>query len=178
MKIQMVLEHEISNELTVNIQTLLAECFLDSYPKRTYFKQIPHFRFLTFNEENCLVGQVGLDYRVMNLNGNPVRVLGVIDLCVSQNFRSKGLGSLLLSEIEMFCEERNVDFLLLFAGNKSLYLRNGYKSVKNKCKWLKIDEKNQTTFGIGHKVMDELMMKEIGQISWNEGDLDFLGYLY
>ncbi|MEH7308691.1 GNAT family N-acetyltransferase, partial [Neobacillus drentensis] len=92
--------------------------------------------------------------------------------------RAKGIASLLLSEIDKYCEKKDFDFLLLFADNKTLYLKNGYKSVKNKCKWLKIDDRNQTILGIGYEERSELMIKKIGINEWTEGDLDFLGYLY
>jgi predicted acetyltransferase len=178
-KIDMVFDYEIGNDLTSNIQELLSECFQEDYPKnRIYFKQLPHFRFVVFNDKNQLVGQVGIDYRVMNLNGNPIRALGLIDLCVTQNTRSQGIGSMLLLEIEQFCCNRNIDFLLLFADNNTLYLKNGYKSVTNKYKWLKIDHVSQITRDIGYEVIDGLMIKEVGKSGWSEGDLDFLGYLY
>lgn len=145
---------------------------------RIYFKQLPHIRFLAFNEEDQLIGHVGLDYRVMNLNGKPIRVLGVIDLCVSQSTRSQGLGSTLLLEIDKFTVGRNIDIILLFADNMTLYLKNGYKPVKNRCKWLKIDDETQLTYGIGFESINELMIKGVGNSDWNKGNLDFLGYLY
>ncbi|WP_191559533.1 GNAT family N-acetyltransferase [Metabacillus idriensis] len=179
MKIKRVYDYEIDDALRKNIQELLLECFEDDYPKeRIYFKQLPHFRYLILNDENQLVAQVGLDYRVMNLNGNPVTVLGVIDLCVTKEYRSNGLGSLLLSEIEKFSQNKLIDFLLLFADNKNLYLKNGYRSVENKCKWFKIDNENQSTLGLGIEVISELMIKELGNVKWHNGELDLLGYLY
>ncbi|WP_342599859.1 GNAT family N-acetyltransferase [Psychrobacillus sp. FSL H8-0483] len=179
LKIIKVIECEIDNELTENIQELLTESFQNMYPNnRIYFKQVPHFRFLAFNEEKHLLAQVGLDYRVMNLSGKLIKVLGIIDLCVSRESRTKGIASLLLSEIDKYCVKKDIDFLLLFADNKTLYLKNGYKSVKNKCKWLKIDDRNQTILGIGYEEISELMIKKIGMNEWTEGDLDFLGYLY
>lgn len=60
----------------------------------------------------------------------------------------------------------------------NLYLRNGYKPVKNKIKWLKIDNEKNITNGIGFEKIDGIMIKEVGKIDWSEGDLDFLGYLY
>ncbi|MFF2290143.1 hypothetical protein [Peribacillus butanolivorans] len=81
-------------------------------------------------------------------------------------------------EIEQYCSNRNIDFLLLFADNKTLYLKNGYKLVTNKCKWLKIDHVSQITRDIGYEVIEGLMIKEVGKSGWQEGDLDFLGYLY
>lgn len=178
-KIDMVFDYEMGNDLASNIQELLSESFQEDFPKnRIYFKQLPHFRFVAFNEKNQLVGQVGIDYRVMNLNGDPIRVLGLIDLCVTQNTRSQGIGSMLLLEIEQFCCNRNIDFLLLLADNKTLYLKNGYRSVTNKCKWLKINHESQITRGIGYEEIEGLMIKEVGKYGWREGDLDFLGYLY
>ncbi|MGG4104759.1 GNAT family N-acetyltransferase [Paenibacillus lautus] len=179
MKLEKVFEYDINNKLEAKIQELLIGSFPEVYPRdRIYFKQLPHVRFLAFNQENQLIGHVGLDYRVMNLNGKPIRVLGVIDLCVSQSARSQGLGSTLLLEIDKFSVGRNIDFTLLFADNMTLYLRNGYKPVKNRCKWLKIDDETQLTNGIGFEAMNELMIKEVGKTDWSKGNLDFLGYLY
>lgn len=179
MKIEKVFECDINYELEAKIQKLLIDSFVGIYPsKRIYFKQLPHIRFLAFNEEDQLIGHVGLDYRVMNLDGKPIRVLGVIDLCVAQSTRSQGLGSTLLLEIDKFTVGRNIDFILLFADNMTLYLKNGYKSVKNRCKWLKIDDETQLTYGIGYESINELMIKEVGCSNWNKGNLDFLGYLY
>ena len=179
MKIKKIIECDMDNELTENIQELLTECFKGIYPNnRIYFKQVPHFRFLVFNEEKHLLAQVGLDYRVMNLNGKRIKVLGIVDLCVSRAHRSKGIASLLLLEIDKYCGKKDIDFLLLFADNKTLYLKNGYKPVRNKCRWLKIDDRNQTILGIGYEERSDLMVKKIGTNEWTEGDLDFLGYLY
>lgn len=90
MKIKQVHEYNIDEKLEADIQNVLNRCFPEIYPtNRIYFKQLPHLRFLAFNQENQLVGHVGLDYRVMNLNGEIIKVLGLIDLCVSINNRSK-----------------------------------------------------------------------------------------
>ncbi|MFK0524430.1 hypothetical protein ACINKY_19720 [Paenibacillus illinoisensis] len=62
MRIDQVFEFEIGVELTEKIQALLIKSFPEVYPvDRIYFKQVPQFRFLAFNDENELVGQVGLD---------------------------------------------------------------------------------------------------------------------
>lgn len=179
MRIDQVFEFEIDVKLSEKIQALLIKSFPEVYPvDRIYFKQVPQFRFLAYNDENELVGQVGLDYRVMNLNGKRIRVLGVIDLCVSQNERSQGLGSKLLKEIDAFSIGRNIDFHLLFADNMALYLKHGYKRVENRVKWLKINDELQMTNGIGHEPISEIMIKEVSEKSWDEGELDLLGYLY
>ena len=48
--------------------------------------------------------------------------------------------------------------------------------VKNK--WLQINDEEQTTYGIGYERIDELMIKEVKDEKWEEGELDLLGYLY
>ena len=95
----------------------------------------------------------------MNLNGKPIMVLGVIDLCVAKSHCSKGIGSLILSEVVKFCRDKSIDYILLFADNPKIYLNNGFVSVKNKCKWLQINDEEQTTYGIGYERIDELMIK-------------------
>ena len=150
LKIEQVFEYDMNDELQTALQDLLTNCFPQLYPAdRSYFKQLPHFRFLAFNENNQLVGQVGLDYRVMNLDGKPVKVLGIIDLCVSPNSRSAGIGSSLLLEVDQFSQGRDIDFILLFADHKTLYKKNGYRSVANMCTWLKIDDGSQISKGVG-----------------------------
>lgn len=179
LEIKVIYEHEITENLSIRIQKLLNEGFTDIYPKdRIYFKQIPHMRFLAFNDLNELIGHVGIDHRIMNLNGNPIRVIGIIDLCISQEHRSKGIGSKLLKEVELFFRDTKIDFILLFTENKRIYEKNGYKLVENKCKWLKIDIHSQMSKGIGDEVIEGMMIKEINSKNWNDGTLDLLGYLY
>lgn len=179
MNIQQVYEYDIDTELRAELQQLLIECFEEDYPRnRIYYKQLPHFRFIAYDDQDRLIGHAGLDYRVMNVNGQPAAVLGLIDVCVAKACRSKGVGSMLLSEIDAFCKNRAVDFLLLFADRKDMYLKAGFRSADSKCKWLQINDVDQTTYGIGHEKIDELMVKEVGDRKWEDGEIDLLGYLY
>ncbi|MFX3649716.1 MAG: GNAT family N-acetyltransferase [Paenibacillus sp.] len=178
MKLIQTYDVDLSEEWSTLLQELLVASFPEVYPKdRLFFKQIPQGRILAFTLDNQLVGQVGLDYRMMNLNGTPIRVLGIIDLCVSPAVRSQGIASLLISEVERVAQGR-VDFVLLFADHDELYRKNGFKTVSNTCKWLKIDHETLTTVGVGTQMVEGLMIKEVGSVPWDEGELDFLGYLY
>ncbi|PRA07297.1 MULTISPECIES: GNAT family N-acetyltransferase [unclassified Paenibacillus] len=178
MKLIKTYDVDLSEEWSTLLQELLVASFPEVYPKdRLFFKQIPQGRVLAFAPDNQLVGHVGIDYRIMNLNGKPIRVLGIIDLCVSSAIRSQGIASLLISEVERMAKGR-VDFVLLFADHEELYSKNGFKTVSNTCKWLKIDHETLTTVGVGHQEVEGLMIKEVGSMPWSEGELDFLGYLY
>ena len=176
MEIIKIDEYDIDVDLESKILELLTEGFPEVYPvSRIYYKQIPHFRYIAYDIDR-LIAQVGLDYRVMNLNGCIIRVLGIIDLCVKTEYRGKGIGSQLLETIEYFSKDRNIDFLILFADIEALYKNNAFLKVKNTCIWTKIDESR--TIGIAEKEVHELMIKNIGNKVWDDGYLDMLGYLY
>jgi ribosomal protein S18 acetylase RimI-like enzyme len=176
MEILKINEYDIDIELEKKILNLLIESFPEVYPKdRIYYKQMPHFRYLAFDKAT-LIGQVGLDYRVMNLNGIVIKVLGIIDICIKKEYRGKGIGSKLLEIIECFSIAHKLDFLLLFTDVETFYEKSGFIKVKNVCKWTKIDE--HKTLGIGEEEIKELMIKKIGNKVWKDGYLDMLGYLY
>ncbi len=176
-QMKIVLELEVIGDTHDELQSLLCESFGDGYPKeRIYFKQKPHFRLLAYNSDE-LIGHVACDYRVMNLNGNPINTLSLIDVCVPRARRSQGIASRLLYEATRFCQDKAIDFILLCADNPVVYERNGFQSVQNQCKWLKINDLNQSTIGIGCETIKELMVKPVGEKEWEEGELDLLGYL-
>ncbi len=169
-------EWEIQEKENLEIQYLLQKCFPEYFCNRTYFKQIPHFRLLA-KKDNTVVGQVGLDYRMMSLNNKPIQVLGIIDLCILPSFQGQKIGSQLLQYVEKIALENHIDFLLLFADNPQLYLKHGFKKCShNMIHWVKINE--HETLGIGKEIIPELMIKEIHDKKWEEGILDMLGYLY
>lgn len=114
----------------------------------------------------------------MNLNGEPIHVLGVIDLCVREEMRGNDIGKALLNEVIDLGETNQVDFLLLIADRPDLYLRAGFSHVDNTCTWLQIDDERQTTRGIGETAFDESMIRSVGDKEWTTGPLDFIGYLY
>ncbi|MGK0391804.1 MAG: GNAT superfamily N-acetyltransferase [Maribacter sp.] len=102
------------------------------------------------------------------MNGKPIRVWGIIDLCVLPEKRGHNLSSLLLQEAEKTAKENKLDFLLLFADNPKLYLNNGYvKCLENEIHWLKINEHKM--LGLGKEIIPELMIKKIGKKEWEVG---------
>jgi GNAT superfamily N-acetyltransferase len=93
-----VAEYELTPGQRELIRALLRES-VPGYPHRSYFKQLPQFRLLLQRDDE-LVGQVGVEHRVIRTGDSPLRIFGVIDLCVAPTARSQGLGSRLLGEVE------------------------------------------------------------------------------
>jgi predicted N-acetyltransferase YhbS len=169
-------EFEISELEHEQISKIREICFSDCHCNRSYFKQLPHFRYLAIHEHN-VVGMVGIDHRMISVGGKPVSIFGVIDLCVLPEFRKHGIGASLMKEAEQLAQESSIDFIVLLADNHSLYKRLGFEVQDNDCTWLRIDEfKNH---GIAEENLgNELMVKAVGDAGWPEGAVDFLGYLF
>ena len=140
MKLTFINTFEIDKKTNAQIKYLLQSCFPEAeYRQRTYYKQLSHYRILATENEQ-LVGQLGIDYRVMNLNGEAVKVLGVIDLCVSPSLQNKGIGTKLMQKFEAVAKRHsdNIDFLFFVLlsvynvhnGQLLLHFSNKYKKMQ------------------------------------------------
>jgi len=176
MKLQHLHEYEIDELLEAAIAGLLGECFPE-YPKgRIYYKQMPDFRFLCWENE-ALVAHMAVEHRIVNNEGQLLRIFGITDLCVAEPFQHRRLASRLISELAILGLRCRVDFLLLMAKDHSLYLSNGFKLVANSCQWLMISEHN--SLGVTRRqVRSSLMVKALGKKQWRPGLVDFLGHVF
>lgn len=170
--------HEIN--LDKNTEKLITElrnnCFPDFTIDRSYYKQLPHIRCLQFDEAE-LIGYMGLDFRVISVGETPIKVLGVIDFCVSNASRSNGIGTQMLNELTEYAKSKNVDFIILMADDARIYLDNGFQHVPNvPASWLRIHE--HKNLGIAFEYLDELYIKPVSQRQWQQGHVDWLGYMF
>jgi GNAT superfamily N-acetyltransferase len=174
MTIVRVAEAEIGADLRQQVQALLQASFTE-YPSRSYFKLPPHFRYLAMSEGE-LAAQMGVELRVIRVGGDVVRTFGVVDLCVSESKRARGLAGQLLAELTEYARSCGMDFIILFADDSRLYDRNGWVRAGNPCSWVKIHD--HRTLGLA-KAEDTgaLMVKAIGEQPWPEGEVDLLGHV-
>lgn len=171
-----VAEAEVGEELGRDLQSLLQMCF-PGYPSRSYFKLPPHFRYLALTSDGSVAAQLGVELRVIRVGDRVVRTFGVVDLCVRESERSRGLAGRLLAEVTEFARGCGMGFVVLFADDDRLYSRNGWVRVTNLCSWVRIDE--HVTLGLARRADPGVMMvKAIGDQAWPEGDVDLLGHLF
>ena len=170
-----VAEAEIGPDVRPQVEALLQACF-PGYPSRTYFKLPPHFRYLA-TARGVLVGQMGVELRVIRVGSEVVRTFGVVDLCVTPGERSHGLAARLLTEVTELARSCGMDFVILFADDDRVYARNGWARAANRCTWVKIHE--HTTLGLARAAdTGALMVKATGPRPWPEGEVDLLGHLF
>lgn len=179
-KIELVHEFELEPYIKVQISVLLKTCFPEEdFNSRTYFKQHPHSRLLLMDGKN-LIGQLCLDYRVMNLNDEPIHILGLIDLTIFPEYQGQGNATLLLNYVnELACSwKNNIDFLFLYSDLPNFYEKFGFCSTSAYVQWLTME--NHVNYGLKKEYLDAgLMYKQIGQKRWPEkAQLDLLGYFY
>lgn len=180
MTIDFVNEFEISEKDKSEIAKLLSLCFTDmAYSGRTFFKQLPHYRLLLRTAKG-IIGQLAIDYRIMNLNDSLVSVFGVIDLAVHPEHQGLGLGKKLMEEFDRLSalHKNNIDFLFLVTDKPAFYERLGYIKTNPEITWLKINEGKN--LGVATEQVTDcfIMVKEISGKKWPGGSLDMLGYWY
>lgn len=176
MLIEIVPEYKLSDDVHKLINWLLVESFPDYPLDRSYYKLLPHFRYLGWVGEN-LIAHMGIEHRVITNTGIPARIFGLIDLCVTSSYRSQKIATTLLQQVEELSKTSKIDFLVLFADDSRLYAKNGYQRVANLCRWMKVNE--HQIVGVGEESMSDCMMvKQLGEQIWQDGIVDLLGYLF
>ena len=176
-RFELIDEFRLAPELNARLRKLLRSSFPESEftQSRTYLKQLPQRRLLAWCDGE-LAGQMGIEHRAIGLSTGSATILGVIDLCVAASHRRRGLASDMLNQLEQLGREHHIEFLVLFAQDPRLYERHGYRRTENLLRWLKIHE--HRNLGIGEDVLEELMVKAIGDRAWPDGPVDLLGYQF
>lgn len=169
-------EWDLPATVHADIATLRNACFPNDQHDRSYGKQLPHFRYLVYDDDQ-LVGHMGVDHRVISVGGIVLRIFGGIDVCVAATHRRKGITHQLLTTLATYAQACAVDFLFLVADDDRVYTQNGFVRVSQYCSWLRIDE--HTNYGVAfQKLTNEFMVKPTSTKTWPDGPIDLLGYMF
>ena len=180
MDVQFIDELALDVETKLQIADLMKACFPEEdFHGRHYFKQLPHYRLL-LKDKNQLIGQLGLDYRVMTLNGESINVLGVMEFAIFPQYQKQGMARLLLNELDQLAQkfQTNIDFIFLVADQHDFYRKFGFQLTAQHARWLVTEE--HINYGMKEGFFDDcLMYKQVGTKPWVEnGKLDLMGYWY
>lgn len=176
MEIKRLEEFKLSKSQHKQIRVLLEESF-SNYPKgQTYYQQIPDFRYLAIDKKQ-VIGQMSVDHRMMEVDGQKAKVFGISDFCISHEMQHKKIATKMLQAVEALAIKHKIDFLVLTATDNSLYKKNGFKAKNNIAKWLAILQGQ--TLGVHYKrLKNTIMVKELSDLSWGRGDIDFMGHMF
>lgn len=170
-------EYEIDARTATQVVALLDESFPDTFDGRTYFKQLPHFRYLAFEGET-IIGHAGVDHRVIRVGEKIIRIFGIIDLCITPAHRGVGIAANLLKQVESLAVASNVYFLVLMGDIDTLYIANGFQHVDPAMtKWLAVEDVESVAV-IERDLSDCFLVKPLRGEGWPVGQIDMLGYLF
>ncbi|MFT4666672.1 MAG: putative acetyltransferase [Polaribacter sp.] len=176
MEVQLHQEYALTDQESTAVNALLQYCFPGFPSDRNYYKSLPSFRFLIWENEN-LIGHISIVFRIVKVGSTVTRIFGISDVCVHPDHRSKQIASVLLHEVEKCSQKYQIDFLILIAEERALYKKRGYKSVSNTVRWLLVND--HQSLGVMHGNLDQsLMVKAMGTLKWNKGLLDLIGGLF
>lgn len=174
MQIERLEEFQIDRHTQVEITALLKMCFSE-YPDRSYYKQVPNFRYLVWEDE-LLIGHLAVSHRMINVAGTLASIFGVIDICIHNEYQHNKIATTLLQDLDKLAKKHKIDFIVLTADEHELYEKNGFKLVKNTCRWLMIND--HQTLGVAHRTIDDcIMIKAMQDKEWKTGLVDFLGLM-
>ncbi len=175
-KYQRLEEFKIPSETHEAIRQLLKRCFSEYPEGRSYYQQVPTYRYLVYHKQ-LLIGHMTVEYRVINISGEVVPIFGIGDFCIDPDYQLQSIASNLLSKAEKQARKHAIDFMLLIADEHGFYEKNGFKLKDNTCRWLMITK--QQTLGVGQRKIEKgIMVKAIGTKAWTSGLLDFMGPIF
>jgi len=175
-QIEPIAEHLLSPAQQREIAQLLNTSFPGYPAERTYYMQLPHFRFLASFDQQ-LIGHLAVTHRMINAGGDPARIFGLGDLCIHQSYQQQKIGSLLMKAVEEEALLRQLDFLVLVTDEQEFYLSKGFSPLNNLCRWVSI--RNHETFGIVQgRLSKGLLIKSVSGKKWGDGVVDLLGYMF
>ncbi len=177
MVLHRVEEFQISEALHTKIQSLLQVSF-ESYPiAQDFLHQKPAFRYLLLDDKT-LVGHLAVDYRIIQLDGQPISIFGITDLCVHPDHQHRQAASKLIKALEELALKHKVEALVLFSNMFSFYEKLGFQKQNNKCRWLMIQ--NHVSLGVARRSLEDcLMVKMLADKAWSEEkELDLLGHVF
>jgi predicted N-acetyltransferase YhbS len=119
---------------------------------------------------------MGVEHRMISVDGTPIRIFGIVDFCVTASARSRGLGGVLLATVEELGRASGVDAIVLFADDPRLYLAAGYRESDGQARWVMINE--HETLGIAERPVDGMMGKMLSGKPWQPQLVDLLGHMY
>ncbi|MCR9101146.1 MAG: GNAT family N-acetyltransferase [bacterium] len=175
MELERVEEFALTSLQHQHIQQLLKTAF-PGYPDRTFYRQLPDFRYIGYQDER-LMAHMAVEHRLLHNAGQVYPVFGVMDLCVDPLFQRRRIASHLLDQLTALGKAHQIDFLVLIASQHQLYLDNGFRLVSNPCVWMMIS--GDQSMGLTRRsVKHSLMVKPLGDQQWKEGLVDFLGPIF
>jgi predicted N-acetyltransferase YhbS len=169
-------DRDVRGAWLTELQGLLSTCFPEFLAERTYYKQVPHTRLLA-RTGGRLVGQVGIDDRVMRFDDRPARVFGLVDLCVAPQARGIGCGRALIRGVEKLARRIDINALVALADRPEIYSAAGFTTCDVDATWLAIHDLRSVSV-LNRRLDRVFQVKLLRQDLELPRRVDFLGHMF
>jgi len=97
--------------------------------------------FLFVDEDNKIIGYCITEFKELNNHQilKNMRILEVVDLCIDEKFRRKGIGKMLFEEVSKYGKEKSVKFIELDVWNFNKNAQLFYEDVGMKVKTIRME---------------------------------------
>ncbi|GHA49854.1 GNAT family N-acetyltransferase [Photobacterium aphoticum] len=127
-------DDDVDEILDKKLRTLLSTCFTGEgdaiFRTQRYAKDKPQHRYLLWNTDNELVGQVAVHEKTVVSEGVPFAISGMAEVCVLPAYRQQGWVKQMLARVHHDRQAAGDAFALLF-GETQFYQGSGYKEANN-----------------------------------------------
>lgn len=122
----------LSEEDDRQLRHLLFACFPyeRAFLRRRFLKEQPANRWIVCTEKGEFVAHAALHEKMIGTSAGELRIGGVAEICVSAEYRGRGLVKLLFHAMHDWMRERKIDFSMLF-GQPKIYASSGYALIGN-----------------------------------------------
>lgn len=156
----------VDPELDWELRVLFVHCWPGPmFRTKRYNAELPQHRWILRAADHSLAAHLALHDKLVRIDGNPIRVGGIAEVCVHPAHRGKRLVSHLLGAAHAWMQSESVPFSLLF-GRAEVYASQGYRQVPNPCRRFLTDRNDWETGAAAG-----LLVRPIASTPWPESGL-------
>lgn len=115
------------------LRALFRVCFrreLAYLEHQRFFRELPPHRWIIFDEDENVVAHVAGYDKILGTPVGLLPVIGIAEVCVSPDYRGRGLVRAILREIHDWARAQGFNWSMLF-GAHGIYGSSGYRRIDN-----------------------------------------------
>jgi predicted N-acetyltransferase YhbS len=176
MTLEIITEHQLTNDDEAAIARLLARCFATDFGGRSFFQTRHSWRHV-LRHEGRIIAHLAVQLRAVRLGDDLVTIAGIADVATDRDHRGKGHAATLLQAALAAARLSPARHVLLF-GTAQLYPASGFRPTWNPLTY--VDLTGARTGPLRRdKPEEHLQVIDLAPQIWDETKpLDLLGGLF
>jgi predicted N-acetyltransferase YhbS len=167
-------DEAVTADLDGRLRSLLSACFPDPcFSTRRYCHEMPAHRWIVEDERGGLAAHIAAHDKLIGLRNGDIRVLGIAEVCVRQDFRGHGLVRELVAAAHAWGRAEGFPYAMLF-GRPEVYQSSGYTLIANPIRRFDSGRGEWETAPMDYAMICPLH----NPTPWPDGEIDIRGPLF